>query len=133
MLYSMWTNYISNDKQWPSIFGENYAPKKINISHTLLLDKSVVIKLHCPLENTPCPKKWIEKNYNECEFDLTINGVITMEINNFNIHGSIELKIEKTGDDCKIEVTTSNNCKITCEARQVYVSNIKAYNNDGSA
>jgi hypothetical protein len=129
----MWTKQISDDKQWLFIFGENHAPTNLNISHAILLDRSVILKLYSPLENQPCPKKWIEKNYNEYEFDLTINEVSTLNITDFNAHGSIELKIEKTGDDCKIEITISNNCKITCKARQIFVSNIKAYHNDGSA
>jgi hypothetical protein len=128
----MWTNYISDKKQWLAIFGNSYAPADLNISHAILRDNAITLKLFSRLEGNSYPDKWIKNEYNEYSFDLIINNVTALEIRNFNLYGQLELQINKKNSDFEITATINSACNFKCSASGIFISNIKAYNNDGA-
>ena len=81
----MWTNYISDKKQWLAIFGDGYAPTDLNISYAILRDNAITLKLFSRLKDNSYPDKWIKNEYNEFSFDLIINNATTLEVEIFNL------------------------------------------------
>ncbi|WP_460358491.1 MULTISPECIES: hypothetical protein [unclassified Pseudomonas] len=67
------------------------------------------------------------KNYNEYDFQLYI-----VDIENFNFSGTITLTIEGKSSDYKATIKFENNCTTTCQAKNINIANITAYNNDGA-
>ncbi len=128
----MWTNYISDKKQWLAIFGNGYAPTDLNISHAILRDNAITLKLFSRMKDNSYPDKWIKNEYNEFSFDLIINNATTLEVKNFNLCGPLELKINKNNSEFEIKATINSLCNITCKASGIFINNIKAYNNDGA-
>jgi hypothetical protein len=127
----MWTSSISNKKQWASIFGETYSPSSMRTSYVMLDGNSIYLKLSSKIEQT-APKKWLEKNYNEYEFQLYIIDIEKFNVENFNFSGTTTLKIEKENSNYKVTIKFENNCIAICQAKNITVANITAYNNDGA-
>ncbi|WP_408980403.1 Imm50 family immunity protein [Pseudomonas sp. B21-051] len=127
----MWTSSISNKKQWTSIFGETYSPSSMRTSYVMLDGNSICIKLSSKIEQA-APKKWLTKNYNEYEFQLYIVDIENFNVENFNFSGTTTLTIEGKSSDYKVTIKFENNCVATCQAKNISIANIKAYNNDGA-
>jgi hypothetical protein len=133
MSKKMWTSLISNKKQWSSIFGDNYTPKKLEISYAIFKDNSITLKLHNVIEGSEAPDKWLKNGYDEYEFELLLNDVSKVDITNFSFYGSVDLTIIKNISDNDIQIKINNFCKIECKAQSISAINIKAYHNDDSA
>ncbi|MHC3823408.1 MULTISPECIES: Imm50 family immunity protein [unclassified Pseudomonas] len=128
----MWIDYISDKKQWLAIFGNNYEPADLHISHAIFRDNAITLKLFSHLKGDSYPDKWIKNEYNEYSFDLIINDVKTVEIRNFNLYGKLKLEIKKNNNEHEIKATVNALCNFTCIASGIFIANIKAYNNDGA-
>ena len=128
----MWPYNIQNNAQWIYVFGKNHTPKNINISYAIFENQSMRLKLNSPIEPDHCPSKWIDKGYNEFEFELLLDQVNSITINEFNFSGPICISIKKNKTDHEIHLNTLDKCITKCTARGVYISNIKAYHNDYS-
>ncbi|PWK26982.1 Imm50 family immunity protein [Pseudomonas sp. OV226] len=128
----MWTSLISNKKQWESIFGVNYTPKKLKISYAIFKDNSITLTLYNAIEGNEAPDKWLKNGYNEYEFELLLNNVTNVNITNFSFYGALDLTIIKNSTDNDIQIEINNFCKIECKAQSISAINIKAYHNDGS-
>lgn len=128
----MWTDYISEKKQWISIFGNNYAPGNLNISYAIFGANAITLKLFSHIEGSGFPEKWIKNDYNEYSFDLIINNVDAVEITDFNFDGRLQLSIENDNKEYKIKIKIGTNCHFACTASGIFVSNIKSYKNDGA-
>ncbi|UVM52598.1 hypothetical protein LOY38_11450 [Pseudomonas sp. B21-015] len=75
----------------------------------------------------------MDKNgYNEFEFDLTLNDISTVAISQFNFHDTIDLTIERNSTQYDVKIKTPDTCRATYQAQGIFISNIKAYHNDGS-
>lgn len=127
----MWTSAISNKKQWTSIFGETYSPSSMRTSYVMLAGNSICIKLSSKIEQA-APKKWLTKNYNEYAFQLYIVEIENFNVENFNFSGTTTLTIEGKSLDYKVTIKFENNCAVTCQAKNISIANITAYNNDGA-
>jgi hypothetical protein len=128
----MWTAFIANNRTWTSIFGENYNPQELSISYATLKDQSITLKLNSPIDPKNAPIKWIEKDYNEFEFELLLEQIHLLDISNFNFYGPIRIAIEKNLSEHKIHLTISDRCTVNCKADGIFISNINAYHNDYS-
>ncbi|QRK85378.1 hypothetical protein JN757_06285 [Pseudomonas granadensis] len=128
----MWTDYITDKKQWLAIFGDGYTPPNISISHAIFSDNAITLKLFSNLTGDSYPAKWIKNGYNECAFDLIINNVTTVEIINFSFYGPLDLKIKNNDNKYEIKATINMLCNFTCSASAIFITNIKAYHNDGA-
>jgi hypothetical protein len=71
----MWTSYISNKKQWTSSFGEKYSPSNMRTSYALPDGDSIRLNLYTLIDHAVSPKKWLERDHNEYEFQIYINGI----------------------------------------------------------
>jgi len=129
----MWISSVSNKIQWTSIFGENHSPTNMHTSYVMLDGNSICLKLHCPVEQDAAPKKWLEHNYNEYEFNLYIAHVDSFIVENFNFSGPTTLAVTQDGPSYRIELEFGNSCKVMCNAQNITIANIKAYHNDGAA
>lgn len=105
----------------------------MHTSYVMLDGNSICLKLHCPVEQGTAPKKWLEHNYNEYEFNLYIVDVNNFKVENFNFSGTTTINIIKDGSSYKIELEFANSCKAMCNAQNITIANIKAYHNDGAA
>ena len=56
-------------------------------SYVMLDGNSICLKLSSKIEQT-APKKWLEKNYNEYEFQLYIIDIEKFNVENFNFSGT---------------------------------------------
>lgn len=128
----MWTDFISDKKQWLAIFGNGYTPTNLSISHAIFSDNAITLKLFSHLTGNSYPEKWMKNGYNEYTFDLIINGVTTVEIINFSFYGPLELEIKKHNNNYEIKTTINTLCNFACSASAIFTTNIKAYHNDGA-
>jgi hypothetical protein len=124
----MWTSSISNKKQWTSIFGEDYSPTGMRTSYVMLDGNSICLKLCSQVEQAVAPKKWLEKDYNEYEFQLYI-----INVENFNFSGPTTITVTQDGSNYKVTLGFGNSCTVTCNAKNISIANIKAYHNCGAA
>lgn len=125
----MWTSSISNKKQWTSIFGEDYSPTSMRTSYVMLDGNSICLKLCSQVEQAVAPKKWLEKNYNEYEFQLYIINVENFNVENFNFSGPTTMTVTQDGSNYKVTLGLGNSCTATCNAKNITIANIKAYHN----
>ncbi|WP_080628590.1 Imm50 family immunity protein [Pseudomonas alvandae] len=129
---TVWTAFVANNRNWKSIFGENYNPKKLSISYAILKDQSITIKLNSPIDSNNCPIKWMEKGYNEFEFELFLEQIHSVDISNLIFCGPIQITIEKKPSEYEIRLKISDMCTVNCKADRISISNISAYHNDYS-
>jgi hypothetical protein len=138
----MWTSSISNKKQWTSIFGEDYSPTSMRTSYVMLDGNSICLKLCSQVEQAVAPKKWLEKYYNEYEFQLYIIDVENFNVENFNVEnfnvenfnfsGPTTITVTQDGSNYKVTLGFGNSCTATCNAKNITIANIKAYHNYGA-
>ncbi|UVM52596.1 immunity 50 family protein [Pseudomonas sp. B21-015] len=128
----MWTSSIPNKKQWTSIFGEDYSPTSMHTSYVMLDGNSICLKLCSQVEPAVAPKKWLEKNYYEYEFQLYIINVENFNVENFNFSGPTTITVTQDGSNYKVTLGFGNSCTATCNAKNITIANIKAYHNDGA-
>lgn len=114
-----------------NIFPLKHAYVIRHTSYVMLDGNSICLKLSSKIEQT-APKKWLEKNYNEYEFQLHIIDIENFNVENFNFSGTTTLTIEKENSNYKVTIKFENNCIATCQAKNITVANITAYNNDGA-
>lgn len=115
----MWPYNIQNNAQWIYVFGKNHTPenltpknltpKNLNISYAIFENQSMRLKLNSPIEPDHCPSKWTDKGYNEFEFELLLDQVNSITINEFNFSGPICIFIEKNKIDHEIHLKTLDN------------------------
>ncbi|MBB4057885.1 hypothetical protein PS847_02253 [Pseudomonas fluorescens] len=74
----------------------------------------------------------VEKYYNEYEFDLYIEFIESLKIENFNFARPTILSIMNENQMLAVKIEINNSCIVTCSARNITTSNLKAYYNDGS-
>lgn len=125
----MWTSSISNKKQWTSIFGEDYSPTSMGTSYVMLDGNSICLKLYSQVEQAVAPKKWLEKDYNEYEFQLYIINVENFNVENFNFSGPTTITVTPDNSNYKVTLEFGNSCAATCNAKKITIANIKAYHN----
>ncbi|MBP5952959.1 Imm50 family immunity protein [Pseudomonas iridis] len=128
----MWTSAISNRKQWSSIFGEDHSPATLHTSYVMLDGSSICLKLYSQVEQKVAPKKWLEKDYNEYEFQLYLVNIESFKVENFNFSGLTTITVTQDGSNHKINLEFGNSCTATCVAKSITIANIKAYHNDGA-
>lgn len=128
----MWTDFIANSIKWTSVFGEKYTPRNLRISYAIFKDDSITLKLNSPIEPGKCPGKWIQKGYDEFDFDLLLDHINSITIRHFIFYGPIELSIEQTLTSYEVHMKALGHCVISCTVRGAFVSNINAFHNDQS-
>ena len=128
----MWTSSISNKKQWTSIFGEDYSPTSMRTSYVMLDGNSICLKLCSQVEQAVAPKKWLEKDYNEYEFQPYIINVENFNVENFNFSGPTTITVTQNDSNYKVTLGFGNSCTATCNAKNITIANIKAYQNYGA-
>lgn len=128
----MWTSSISNKKQWTCVFGENYSPSSMRASYVMLDGNSICLRLNSQIEQTAAPKKWLERDYNEFEFQLYLVDVDNFVVKNFNFSGAITITITERDSHYHVALEFKNTCIASCQAKNITVANIKAYHHDGA-
>ncbi|WP_448723677.1 Imm50 family immunity protein [Pseudomonas farris] len=98
-------------------------------SYVMLDGNSICLKLCSQVERAVAPKKWLEKDYNEYEFQLYIINVENFNVENFNFSDPTTITVTQDGSNYKVTLRFGNSCTATCNAKNITIANIKACHN----
>ena len=107
---------------WHSIFGES-LPKKTSIDMAVLRGNTILIRAFGPIEGMTYPEKWNKNGFNSFEFEILINNVDVVHIENYLLSGYFTLSVDLPN----ITVEAGNGCLLKCQAKGLSIINIRGF------
>lgn len=117
-----WIKHTNSSMAWHSIFGES-LPKKTSIDMAILRGNTILIRAFGPLEGMTYPEKWSKNSFNSFEFEILINDVNSVHVENYFLFGYFTL----WADLPNITVEAENGCLLKCQAKSLSIVNIRGF------
>lgn len=117
-----WIKDVSGGMAWRSIFGES-LPKETKIDMAVLRGDTVLMRVFGPLEGMLYPDKWDRNGFNSFEFEVFMQGVDAICVENYCLFGGFSLSV-KLSD---ITIKTDGGCLFKCQAKSLSIINIGGF------